>query len=54
MKEILLVASLSSHKKAFDKTEHDILLTKLENYGVRGLAKDSSKSCLSDRKQFFQ
>ena len=39
-------------KKAFDTIEHDILLTKLEHYGVRELANDWFKIYLSDRKQF--
>ena len=39
-------------QKASDTVEHDIPSTKLEHYGVRGLANDWFKSYLSDRKQF--
>ena len=39
-------------QKVFDTVEQDILLTKLEHYGVRGLTNDWFKSYLSDRKQF--
>ena len=39
-------------QKAFNTVEHDILLSKLEHYGIRGLANEWFKSYFSNRKQY--
>ena len=40
--------------KAFDTVNHNILLAKLNHYGIQGTANKLFKSYLSNRKQFVQ
>ena len=40
-------------QKVFDTVDHQILLTKLDHYGIRGVFNNRSKSHLSNRNQFI-
>ena len=46
------IAIFMGLSKVFDTNDHDILITKMEYYGIQNLESQWFKSYLSDRKQY--
>lgn len=53
-KKFYTVGTFLDFRKAFDSIKHDILIRKLQMYGIRGIALDLTKNYLWDRKQYVQ
>ena len=49
-----IIALFLDLSKAFDTIDHNILLKKINTYGIRGLALDYIKSYISNRQQFVE
>lgn len=51
---LLTLGVFVDFSKAFDSINHDLLLSKLNHYGIRGIALDLIRSYLGHRQQFVQ
>ncbi len=54
MKNKIPIAIFMDLSKAFDTIDYEILITKMEHYGIKNLVSQWFKSYLSDRKQYVE